>query len=174
MWGMLGVSIVGLAGLPSCGPADRSPPERDAAASTPQAVPDVTEPGVDPASASEPTEAEQGDDPAVSLDARIARGAVVFFENCASCHQGEGEGVATEVPPLAESDFLNEDKARAIDIVVNGLDGEVVVNGHEFAGRMPSLGLSDDDIADVLTYVFSQWGNTAQVVLPEEVVAARR
>jgi len=108
------------------------------------------------------------------LEQRIASGAVVYFENCASCHQGEGQGIEDEVPPLAQSDYLNEDKARAIQIVVNGLDEDVVVNGHEFANRMPALGLSDDDLSNVLTFVFSQWGNSGQVVEPEEVAAARR
>lgn len=110
----------------------------------------------------------------LSPEQRIARGAAVFLENCASCHQGQGQGIEGEVPPLAGSDFLNADKERAIRVVANGLDGEVVVNGHEFASRMPSLGLSDDDVSSVLTYVFSQWGNSGQVVLPEEVTAIRR
>ena len=96
------------------------------------------------------------------------------MENCASCHQGGGQGIEGEIPPLAGSDFLNADKERAIGVVTNGLDGEVLVNGHAFAGQMPSLGLSDGDIANVLTYVFSQWGNSGQVVAPEEVRALRR
>jgi len=109
-----------------------------------------------------------------SREHRVALGAAVFVENCASCHQGEGQGIEGEVPPLASSDFLNADKTRAIEIVANGLDGVVVVNGHEFASRMPALGLSDDEVANVLTYVFQQWGNSAQVVTATEVRAVRR
>ncbi len=77
-------------------------------------------------------------------------------------------------PPLAGSDFLNADKHRAIDVVLNGLDGVITVSGNTFNGVMPTLRLSDDDVANVLTYVYSQWGDSGLVVLPSEVRAVRR
>ena len=76
-------------------------------------------------------------------------------------------------PPLAKSDYLNADKLRAIKVVTGGLETKLSVNGHDFNGVMPAWSLSDEDIADVLTFVYSQWGNSGQEVTPAEVVANR-
>jgi nitrite reductase (NO-forming) len=57
---------------------------------------------------------------------------------------------------------------------VNGLDGSITVNGASFDGVMPALGLSDEDVANVLTYVYSQWDNSGVTVLPSEVGPVRR
>jgi nitrite reductase (NO-forming) len=76
-------------------------------------------------------------------------------------------------PPLAESDFLNADKSRAIQAVIFGWRGEVVVNGMTFNNNMPSLPLSDHDIANVLTFVYNSFGNSGLEVTPEEVKVLR-
>src|SRR6185503_7395523 len=87
-------------------------------------------------------------------DDRMASGARVFASVCAACHQAQGQGVPQVFPPLAGSDFLMADKDRAIGIVLGGLQGHVVVNGQAFDSAMPTQAhLSDDEIADVLTYV---------------------
>ena len=104
---------------------------------------------------------------------RIASGERVYTANCAACHQSGGEGIPVAFPPLAASDFLNADRDRAISALVNGLDGVITVNGDIFNGVMPALQLSDEDVANVLTYVYSQWGNSGLVVLPSEVTPAR-
>lgn len=59
-------------------------------------------------------------------------------------------------------------------MVVNGLDGVITVGGNTFDGVMPAVRLSDDEVANVLTYVYSQWGNSRLVVLPSEVGPVRR
>ena len=105
---------------------------------------------------------------------RIAFGERVYTANCVACHQAAGEGLPGAFPPLANSDYLNADKNRAIGVVVNGLDGPITVNGASFDGVMPAILLTDDDVANVLTYVYSQWDNSGRVVLPSEVRAARR
>ena len=110
---------------------------------------------------------------ASSTAERIAFGERVFTQNCAACHQANGEGIATAFPPLAGSDYLNADKVRAIRTVVEGLDGPVTVNGAVFDGIMPALRLTDEDVANVLTFVYSQWRNAGLVVQPEEVAAVR-
>ncbi|HEX9728713.1 MAG TPA: copper-containing nitrite reductase [Gemmatimonadales bacterium] len=110
---------------------------------------------------------------AVTAAERVAFGERVFAQNCAACHQADGEGIPGAFPPLARSDYLNADKTRAIRVLLNGLDGAVTVNGSVFNGVMPAVRLSDDDVANVLTYVYSQWGNSGQVVAPSEVQAAR-
>ena len=111
---------------------------------------------------------------AKSKDERIKLGAEVFSNNCQACHQENGEGVPDAFPPLAKSDYLNADKMRAIKTVTGGLEQKLVVNGKEFNGVMPAWDLSDEDIANVLTFVYSKWGNAGHEVTPEEVKAASR
>lgn len=77
-------------------------------------------------------------------------------------------------PPLAKSDFLNADPKRAIHTVIKGLSGEITVNGKKINSVMPSQNLTDDEIADVLTYVYSSWGNNKTVISPAMVKAQRK
>jgi nitrite reductase (NO-forming) len=105
---------------------------------------------------------------------RIARGERVFSNVCAACHQPSGLGIPGSFPPLAGSDFLNADKHRAIRIVSRGLEGEIKVNGLAFNSVMPALGLSAEDVANALTFVYSKWGNAGFEVTPAEVEAVRR
>lgn len=100
---------------------------------------------------------------------RIRMGKIVFTGICGACHQPDGKGIPAAFPPLAGSDFLNADKTRAIGIVKGGLSGVVTVNGLKFNGVMPALNLSDEDVANVLTFVYSSWGNSKKVVTPAEV-----
>jgi nitrite reductase (NO-forming) len=104
---------------------------------------------------------------------RIKLGADVFANNCQACHQENGEGVPDAFPPLAKSDYLNGDKIRAIKTVTGGLETRLIVNGHEFNGVMPAWSLSDEDIANVLTYTYNTWGNSGLEVTPDEVKAYR-
>ena len=104
---------------------------------------------------------------------RVAAGRAVFATNCAACHQTNGEGIPHAFPPLAKSDFLNADKIRAIKVVTGGLSGKVTVNGQEFNGVMPAWSLSDEDIANVLTYAYASWGNSGKEVTAKEVKANR-
>jgi nitrite reductase (NO-forming) len=104
---------------------------------------------------------------------RVARGEQVFNANCRACHQSAGEGIAAAFPPLAKSDFLNADKIRAIETVTLGKQGKLVVNGQEFNGVMPAWTLSDEDIANVLTFIYNSWGNSGKEVSPDEVKAQR-
>jgi nitrite reductase (NO-forming) len=106
-------------------------------------------------------------------DERIARGEQVFKTNCAACHQSSGEGIPAAFPPLAKSDFLNANKIRAIETITIGRQGKLVVNGQEFNGVMPAWTLTDEEIANVLTFIYSSWGNSGQEVSPEEVKAHR-
>ena len=104
---------------------------------------------------------------------RIALGRRLFTSICAACHQPTGQGLPNMFPPLAGSDYLNADKNRAIKIVVFGRQGEVVVNGMKFNNSMPSFPLTDQDIANVLTYVYNSFGNSGFGVTPEEVSSLR-
>ena len=92
---------------------------------------------------------------------------------CAACHQPTGKGLPNMFPPLAGSDFLNANKSRAIKVVIFGRQGEVVVNGMKFNNNMPALPLSDQDIANVLTFVYNSFGNSGLEITPEEVKVLR-
>ena len=104
---------------------------------------------------------------------RIKFGKQIYENSCLACHQGQGAGVAGAFPPLAKSDFLNADKKRAINAVVKGLSGEITVNGTKFNSMMPAQVLTDEEVANVLTFVYSSWGNSAKEVTPAEVKAER-
>ena len=104
---------------------------------------------------------------------RIELGRQLFSSICAACHQPTGRGIPNMFPPLAGSDYLNADKNRAIKLVLNGRQGEVVVNGLKFNNNMPKFPLTDDDIANVLTFVYSSFGNAGLEVTAEEVKALR-
>jgi nitrite reductase (NO-forming) len=111
--------------------------------------------------------------PAKNREERVKRGEGVFKTNCAACHQPTGVGVPNAFPPLAKSDFLNKDKIRVIKTVTGGLQGKVIVNGQEFNGVMPAWSLTDEEIASVITYVYSSWGNSGKDVTAQEVKTYR-
>ena len=105
---------------------------------------------------------------------RVERGQVIYSNNCVACHQSKGEGIENVFPPLAGSDLIKNYKSQAIDAVANGLQGPIKVNGKVFNGVMPAWDLSDEDIANVLTYVYNSWGNPGDEITPGEVALARK
>ncbi len=107
---------------------------------------------------------------AVSLDERIAAGKGIYLKTCNACHQPNGQGIPNAFPPLAKSDYLNADADRAIATVLNGLAGEITVNGVKYNSVMPSQQLSPAEVANVLTYVFHSWGNSQKDITAEHVM----
>jgi nitrite reductase (NO-forming) len=99
----------------------------------------------------------------------LDQGERVYNSVCSACHMKEGQGIAGVFPPVAKSDYLNADKNRAIRILHKGLSGEIVVNGQKYNNTMPHLELSDQQIASVLTYVYSKWDNKGYTVTEDEV-----
>jgi mono/diheme cytochrome c family protein len=104
-----------------------------------------------------PARAQTG---AASADA----GSRVYAANCAACHQAGGTGTAGAFPPLAGHfpDLLKPADGRVYveKVLLFGMEGEINVNGNNYAGAMPAWGaLSDDDIAAVLNYVSNAWDN---------------
>ncbi len=99
----------------------------------------------------------------------MEKGKRSYSQTCFACHQAEGQGLPGVFPPLAKSDFLMADKARAIRGVIKGQTGEMTVNGQKFNGVMPPVLLNDEQIAQVVTYVMNSWGNTGDIVTVEEV-----
>ena len=106
------------------------------------------------------------------FDEQMKKGGELYYTTCAMCHQNSGEGVPDLFPPLAKSDYLMADEARAIGIPMHGLTGKVTVNGKEYNSVMPALTqLSDGDIANVITFVRNSWGNSGGPTTLDEVKA---
>ncbi|HEX6810836.1 MAG TPA: PVC-type heme-binding CxxCH protein [Planctomycetota bacterium] len=103
------------------------------------------------------------------------RGALVYSRTCIACHGIDGKGLVPAFPPLDGSDWLTGDPARAIHIVLHGLQGPITVGTTRFENAMPPLGwtLNDAEIADVLTYTRQRWSNDAAAVTAEQVAARR-
>lgn len=108
------------------------------------------------------------------LDASVARGKTIYNSQCVTCHREKGEGIKDVYPPLAKSDYLMADKTRSIGIVVNGLSGQITVNGEQYDGEMLSLDLPDQQVSDVLNYVRNSWGNRGDAIKTEEVAPQKK
>ncbi|MBV9332440.1 MAG: c-type cytochrome [Candidatus Eremiobacteraeota bacterium] len=108
------------------------------------------------------------------MGAQPPDGRAIFLLNCAACHQSNGQG-GGPYPPLAGNPAVNAaDSAGIVAIVLNGRTGPITVNGTQYGGNMPSWrDLSDADLAAVLTYIRSAWGNGAPAVSADQVAAAR-
>jgi nitrite reductase (NO-forming) len=111
----------------------------------------------------------------LTKDIQTEKGKAVYMQICFVCHQPEGQGIAGQIPPLANSDFLQKLSTEdAIRTVLMGRSGEVTVNGKSYNGIMtPQNSLSDEEIANVLTYVRSSWGNTGAPVTAQQVSQIR-
>ncbi len=110
--------------------------------------------------------------PAEQVDPVVRAGQAVYTQ-CAACHQQNGQGLPGAFPPLDGTRWVQGSKERLIRVVMNGLMGSIEVQGTTYNGVMPNLGLSDDDIASVLTYIRQAWSNDAGPVTVEEVAAVR-
>jgi mono/diheme cytochrome c family protein len=102
-------------------------------------------------------------------------GASVYSSRCAACHQANGQGLPGAFPPLAGSEYVMGEAERVVRIVLHGLSGPVTVKGQVYNGAMPAWAdqLTDVEIAAVLSYERSSFGNAAPAI-PAEVVAAAR
>jgi cbb3-type cytochrome c oxidase subunit III len=103
-------------------------------------------------------------------------GKSIFNTNCATCHQENGMGSPGVFPPLAgNKDVTAKDPTKIIGSVLHGLNTPLTVNGKQYSGGMPAWKgtLSNADIAAVLTYVRSAWGNSAPAVTEKMVTAVK-
>ncbi|HUR58674.1 MAG TPA: c-type cytochrome [Opitutaceae bacterium] len=115
-----------------------------------------------------------GSSVAFAADSSAERGRAAYAVYCASCHQFAGEGVRGVFPPLASSDYLMADKERSIRIALQGTSGPIRVNDAMYNTVMPPpVGIDDQKVADVLTYVRTAWGNRGDAVTVAEVQAMR-
>lgn len=104
----------------------------------------------------------------------ITPGQAIYEALCLNCHQAAGQGLNGVYPPLAKSDWVAGDVQTLIRITIHGLAGPTKVQGTDYGlVPMPPMGLDDQQLADVLTYVRSAFGNKAPAVKPDEVKAVR-
>jgi mono/diheme cytochrome c family protein len=134
--------------------------------------------GLDPLGGPPPTKKgiTPGPGPEQELSPRD-RGKKIFAANCQTCHQANGLGVAGQYPPLAGSEFTTGGSRRPGMIVLKGLQGPVTVKGQKFGSAVMQpwdKTLTDQKIADVLTYERSEWGNNASPVTAEQIAALRK
>ncbi len=98
-----------------------------------------------------------------------ARGKSVYDDFCITCHLASGEGVKGIFPTLVKSDFFDQREAT-IRAVKYGQKGPITVNGVKYSGIMPAPGLTDPEVADVMNYILTSWGNSGhKMVTPAEV-----
>ena len=105
------------------------------------------------------------------------RGKKIFSANCATCHQMNGLGVAGQYPPLAGSEWVNGGTRRLAMIVLKGLEGPLTVKGQPYGSAVMQpwdKTLNDAKIADVLTYIRQEWGNTGGAVSAQAIAALRK
>ncbi len=108
------------------------------------------------------------------LEESMQRGSEIYADFCVTCHMGEGEGVLNTYPPLANSDYLMQNREASIRGVKFGQQMEIVVNGVTYNSAMPDPGLEDEEIADVMNFVMNSWGNsTNEMVTVEEVAEVK-
>lgn len=129
---------------------------------------------LNPDNSSTPSSEEGDSKKELTLEKQMEEGKKVYANVCIACHQSEGQGLKNTFPPLAKSDFLMKDKKRSIEIVLKGLSGEIVVNNEKYNSNMPPQStLSDEEIANALTYVRNSFGNKGDAVSPQEVKSLR-
>ncbi len=104
----------------------------------------------------------------------LAAGGKLYQTYCVACHQGDGKGDGARFPPVASTRWVSGNKPRLISVVLFGLQGEIDVEGKGYNGVMPAHGfLSDDQVAQMLTYLRQNFGNHAQGVTAGEVADQR-
>lgn len=101
-------------------------------------------------------------------------GKVIYDRYCLACHQTDGSGVPGLYPPLRKADWKTLDSEKLINILLQGVSGEIEVDGMVYNGQMPAHQfLTDQQIADVLTYLRSEYGNIRTEITPVEVSSMR-
>lgn len=111
----------------------------------------------------------------LNRDASIARGERIYGDHCLACHMQDGTGVIQLNPPLVKSKTVQGNKARLIRIILEGMNEPVMIDGVVYESPMPGLKyLSDQQIADVLTYIRASFGNAAGAIKPDDVTNERK
>jgi mono/diheme cytochrome c family protein len=96
------------------------------------------------------------------LKQSILDGEEIYQDFCLQCHLDNGKGVENAFPPLAESDYLQNNIEASIRGIKYGLRGEITVNENTYNGVMVNQGLDEEEVADVMNYILNSWGNKTE------------
>jgi len=96
------------------------------------------------------------------LKQSILDGEEIYQDFCLQCHLDNGKGVENAFPPLAKSDYLQNNIEASIRAIKYGIRGEITVNGNTYNGVMVNQGLDEEEVADVMNYILNSWGNKAE------------
>lgn len=125
-------------------------------------------------------QAKQGGDTpqAQSSTVAVSAGESLYQQRCITCHMPNGEGIPGTYPPLAGSEYAGAaNSAVPIRIVLHGIQGPITVHGTTYNGLMPAYGvgvvMSDEEVAALLTFVRSSFGNSASAVSAADVARER-
>lgn len=112
---------------------------------------------------------------AVSAEAQKPKTGAEVYATCTACHMANGQGLPGAFPPLAGSEWVTGRAEIPIAIVLHGMQGEVTVKGAKYNSVMTPWGttFNDQEIANVVTYIRSQWGNKAPAVTAADVAKVR-
>ncbi|WP_017259251.1 PQQ-dependent sugar dehydrogenase [Pedobacter arcticus] len=105
----------------------------------------------------------------------VVDGLTLYNSYCESCHKPDGKGVANVFPPLAGAEQVIGEPKKLIDIVLGGLSGEITVKGNKYDQQMPTFNfLKDEELAKILTYVRSNFGNRSSEISATEISKQRK
>ena len=111
----------------------------------------------------------------LTVEQQVKAGEALFLGTCSTCHQANGAGMEGVFPPLANSDYIAKDPSALPRVILHGLEGPVTVNGTDYNSIMPPMSqLTDDEVANISTYVLNSWGNPGGRVTKDEAAAIRK
>lgn len=102
----------------------------------------------------------------------LSPGKEIYMDFCIQCHGANGKGDDKNFPPLDGSDYLKTKRSASIAAVKFGQNGVIIVNKKKYNSMMPAMGLSNQEVADVMNYIMTSWSNKQSKIVTEKEVAA--
>ena len=103
------------------------------------------------------------------FDKYILLGKDVYEQNCLSCHQADGNGLRGIIPPLVNSDYLEQNQEYLPCLLRHGTKDTIIVNGKTYPPQMPAHTISNIELAEVITFINNSWGNEIKFVPVKEI-----
>jgi mono/diheme cytochrome c family protein len=110
-----------------------------------------------------------------AADEYMERGKEVYDRECLVCHMADGSGVPLMYPPVIESESVSGNTDSLIVLILEGMSGPVVIKGEEYNSIMPPMKdvLNDQEVTDLINYLRNSFGNSGELVSPEQVAVIR-
>jgi mono/diheme cytochrome c family protein len=93
------------------------------------------------------------------VNSKYQEGKEVYDHSCIACHMKDGKGLESVFPPLTQSDYLLDNPSRALDIVLEGAENAMIVNGVSYHDKMPAQDVTAEEAVAVVNYILNAWGN---------------